>query len=114
MTRSGFVAPLAAAVLLVACGGPAIPPAQNYATVYGRVYDAATGAGVAGAIVTVDVVGTVTSGPDGSFSAADVPIGPTDVTVVPPNGYVLAAAVPTFSVVAGDRFQLDIPLTHAP
>lgn len=114
MTRSGFLAPLAAAVLLVACGGPSIPPAQNYATVYGRVYDAATDAGVAGAIVTVDVINAVTSGPDGSFTATNVPIGPTDVTVVPPSGYTLAAAVATFSVVAGDRFQLNIPLTHTP
>jgi len=109
----GLVVPLAAAVLLVACGGPPIPPAQNYATVYGRVYDAVTNAGVAGALVTVDVVGNATTGSDGSFSVNNVPIGPTDVTVQPPNGYA-RPAVPTFSVIAGDRFQLNIPLTPAP
>lgn len=113
MTRFGVIAPLVAAFLLTACGNPAIPPPQNYATVYGRVYDTVTNTGIGGALISIDVVNTVTSGPDGSFSASNVPIGPTDVTVQPPNGYA-RPSVPTFSVIAGDGFQLNIPLTPAP
>ena len=72
-----------------------------------------TNAGVAGALVSVDVVNVATTGADGSYSVPNVPIGPTDVTVQPPNGYA-RPSVQTFSVVAGDRFALNIPLTPAP
>jgi predicted small lipoprotein YifL len=113
MTRLSLVTALAALVPLAACGGPAVPPAQNYAIVFGRVFDASTNAGVAGAIVTVDVVNAITTGPDGSYSVSNVPIGQTDVVVAPPAGYGAAQPAP-FSVTPGERFQLDIPLSRTP
>jgi len=111
MTRFRFVAPLAAGTLLVACGSN-VPPAQNYATVYGRVYDVSTNAGVAGVLVTVDVVNGASTGADGSYTVSNVPVGQTDVNVQVPAGYTVAnaAALEGFSVAAGERFQLDIPL----
>jgi hypothetical protein len=114
MTRLGFLAPVAVAALLAGCG-PAVPPAQTYATVFGRVYDAATNAGIPGVVVTVDVVNGTTTASDGSYSVSNVPVGQTDVTVQVPAGYTLgnAAALEGFSVSAGERFQLDIPLTPA-
>jgi hypothetical protein len=113
MTRFVYVASLAAAVLLAACGGPAVPNAQTYATIFGRVYDTTTNAPVSGVIVTVDVVNGSASGADGSYTVNNVPVGQTDVTVAVPQGYTLAnaAALEGFSVTAGERFQLDIPLT---
>jgi hypothetical protein len=96
------------------CGPTQIPPAQNYATVAGRVYDASTNAPVAGAVVHVDFVNTVTTGPDGSYVANNVPLGQTDVCVDAPSGYAPPPCPVTasFSLGAGQRFQLDIPLTH--
>jgi hypothetical protein len=115
MTRPAFAASLVGAVLLAACG-PAVPNAQTYATVYGRVYDTATNAPVPGVVITVDVVDGATSGADGSYTIDNVPVGQTDVAVQVPAGYTLAnaAALEGFSVTAGERFQLDIPLTPTP
>ena len=89
------------------------PHAQNYATIFGRVYDATTNAPVSGVVVTVDVVNGSASGADGSYTVSNVPVGQTDVSVQVPAGYSLAnaAALEGFSVTAGERFQLDIPLT---
>jgi hypothetical protein len=112
MMRLGIVGPLAAALLLAACS-PGLPPAQNYATVFGRIYDAATNAPIAGAQVTVDVVAVAVTGSDGSYSVNNVPIGQTDVTVRPPAGYA-PPPIEAFSVSAGERFRLDIPLNRAP
>ena len=111
MTRFRFVGPVVAAVLLAACGSP-VPPAQNYATVYGRVYDASTNAPLAGVVVTVDVVNGTTTAADGSYTLTNVPVGQTDVNVQVPAGYALgnAASLEGFSVTAGERVQLDIPL----
>jgi hypothetical protein len=112
MTRFALVAAAVGAGLLAACGGPAIPEAQTYATVFGRVYDATTNAPLGGVVVTVDVVNGTTSGADGSYTVSNVPVGQTDVSVQVPSGYRLAnaAALEGFSVTAGERFQLDIPL----
>lgn len=113
MTRFALVAAAVGAGLLAACGGPSVPNAQTYATVFGRIYDAATNAPLGGVVVTVDVVNGTTSGADGSYTVNNVPVGQTDVSVQVPSGYSLAnaAALEGFSVTAGERFQLDIPLT---
>jgi hypothetical protein len=113
MTRFGF-AIVAAAVVLSSCGDNGVPAAQNYAVVFGRVYDASTNQPVAGVEVAVDVVDTVTTAADGTYSVANVPLGQTDVAVSVPAGYAVASpASLNFSVVAGDRYRLDIPLNHS-
>jgi hypothetical protein len=115
MTRSVLVAAAAAGAVLAACGGPAIPNPQTYATIFGRVYDASTNAGLGGVVVTADVVNGTTTAADGSYTLVNVPVGQTDVNVQVPQGYTLvdAATLEGFSVTAGERFQLDIPLNPA-
>jgi hypothetical protein len=112
MKRFRFVAALSASPLVVACGTIGVPQAQAYATVFGRVYDAASNVPVGGVKITVDSVIFVTSGVDGSYSAANVPLGPTDVNLTPPPGYaIVSAGTLNFSVSSGERYRLDIALT---
>jgi hypothetical protein len=112
MRRARFA--LLAVVALAACGGPAIPPAQNYATITGRVYDTATNAPVPGAVVTGSVILTSTSGSDGTYTITNFPIGPNEVQVTPPAGY--AAVVPqyTISPQKGETLHVDIALKKTP
>jgi hypothetical protein len=111
MARPHLVAVLAAGSILAGCGNP-IPPPQNYASVYGRVYDAVTNQPVAGAEVQVDAILLATSGSDGSYSVVNVPLGQVDVAVPnPPQGY--APGYEDSSVTAGERVRVDIPLTHS-
>ena len=100
------------AALLAACGG-GIPPAQNYATVEGRAYDAATNQPVAGLTVTVDVIRTVTTGADGTYKITSIPLGQCTITAAPPSGYALASTPDCGSVTAGQVVTIDIPLRHA-
>jgi uncharacterized membrane protein len=101
---------LAATAILIAgiagCG-PGVPQQQNYATIYGVVYDGTTGQPLPGAVVTVDSVLSATSGADGSFSIADVPIGPFTV-VESANGFQQHSDQGT--VAAGDHFLLNVSL----
>ena len=99
----------AGAVLIAAIAGcgPGVPQQQNYATIYGVVYDGTTGQPLPGATVTVDSVLTATSGADGSFSVADVPIGPFTV-VESANGFQQHQDQGT--VAAGDHFLLNVSL----
>ncbi len=104
------LAGLLAIVVLGGCND--LPPAGNYAIVYGRVYDASTNLPLGGVSVTVDAVDVATTATDGTFSVANIPVGPTDVIVSVPDGYHLAdASVLTFSVRPGDRYLLNLPLT---
>lgn len=105
--RTAFVVAL---VLLVGCGGPQIPPQQNYATIVGRVYDASSNQPVAGAGVVVDVILNATSGADGTYRIANVPIGSYQMTVTPPQGYT-GPSTQQGSVAAGETVTIDIPLT---
>jgi uncharacterized protein YfaP (DUF2135 family) len=109
MKRARF-ALLAVIVGLAACGGPAIPPAQPYATITGRVYDAATNKPVAGATVTGSTILTTTSADDGTYKIENFPIGPNEVQVTPPAGY--AAVQPQYSISPqkGETLTLDIAL----
>ena len=106
------------AVIAASCGfalaacGPALPPAGNYATVSGRVTDATSGAGVAGAIVTVNVVLAATSDASGNFRIANVPTGDWDYAVQPPNGYLNPASVVPAPLAPGESRTLAIVLTH--
>jgi uncharacterized protein YfaP (DUF2135 family) len=112
MRRARFV--LLAVIGLAACGGPAIPPAQPYATITGRVYDAATNEAVPGAVVTGSVILTATSGSDGTYTITNFPIGPNEVQVTPPGGY--TAVVPQYSISPqkGETLHLDIALKKNP
>jgi hypothetical protein len=99
--------------VLTACGGPAIPPAQNYGTIAGRVYDRATNAPVAGALVTVDTILTATSGSDGSYRIGTIPLG-TYQMGVQASGYAapsLSSPPYSGSIGAGQTITVDIPLT---
>jgi hypothetical protein len=111
MHRSRFVAGLATLVCAAGCDG--IPAAQNYATVFGRVYDAATNAGLAGVQVTADTALTAVTAADGTFVIAPVPSGQTDVLITPPDGYKAGPQPEPFSVNNGDHVRLDVPLDRS-
>jgi hypothetical protein len=98
--------------LLAACGGPQIPPAQNYGTIVGRVYDSATNQPIAGAIVTVDTILSASSGTDGTYRVAAIPLGTYTLRPQPPQGYTapLQAAYDG-SISQGQTITVDIPLT---
>ena len=109
MTRARF-ALLAVVAGLAGCGGPAIPPAQNYATITGRVYDAATNAPVPGAVVTGSVILTSTSAGDGTYKIANFPIGPNELQITPPAGYTAVQSQYSISPQQGETLKLDIAL----
>jgi hypothetical protein len=94
------------ALTLAACG-PGVPPQQNYATIYGTVYDGTTGQPLAGATVTVDSVLTATTAADGTFTIPDVPLGPY-TAVESANGFQQHEDQGT--VAAGDRLLLNVTL----
>ena len=81
MTSLRLVAFLVIASVLTACGAGGVPPAANYGTLKGTVTDRATGAAIAGAIVTVNSVQSVTTGTDGAYSLYPIPVGAFDWAV---------------------------------
>jgi hypothetical protein len=97
--------------LLAACGGPQIPPAQNYGTIVGRVYDSVTNQPVPGAIVTVDTILSASSGSDGSYRIANIPLGTYTLRPSPPQGYT-APLQPAYdgSISSGQTITVDVPL----
>jgi hypothetical protein len=100
---------------LAACGNPALPPTgQNYGTVTGLVFDAATNQGVSGVTVSAFVVNTTVTGPDGRYTLTNVPLGVGEVQVVAPNGYTSQSGG-TFPIdlQPGENYTLNIPLTKA-
>lgn len=114
MVRLRFASLALVAALLCACGGPAVPPAQNYGTITGRVYDAATNQSIGGAVVSVDTILTATTGSDGTYRIGTVPLGTYQVDVQPPPGYAAPdMRTPPYSgsIAAGQTITADIPLT---
>jgi hypothetical protein len=99
-------AALAVVVALAACT-PAIPPQQNYATISGVITDGTSGQPLAGATVTIDSVLSATTGSDGTFSIANIPVGPF-TAVESANGFQLHQD--QGNVAAGDRFTLNATL----
>jgi hypothetical protein len=79
-------ATIAALFILSACNDSALPPGATYAPVSGVVIDRATNQPVANATVTIDVVLTRTTGPDGKFTFPSVPVGDFGYTVAA-SGY---------------------------
>jgi hypothetical protein len=113
MTRTRF-ALVAALVGLAGCGGPAIPPAQNYATITGLVYDADTKAPVPDATVVGSVILSSTSGQDGKYTITNFPIGPNELQVTAPAGYTAVQSQYTISPQKGETLKIDIPLKKTP
>jgi len=113
VTRVRFALLALPLLLLAACGGPAVPPAQNYPTIHGRAYDVATNLPVAGVLVSVDTILTASTGSDGTYRVPNVPVGTYSFSVTPPLGY-SAPPQPTYSgsVAAGENVTIDVPLTH--
>jgi hypothetical protein len=110
MRRSRFLTGAFALVAVAGCDG--VPAPQNYATVFGRVYDAATNQGLAGVSISADTALVAVTAADGSYSISPVPSGQTDVVVSVPDGYAIAAQPLAFSVVNGDHVRVDVPLNH--
>ncbi|HZO92408.1 MAG TPA: carboxypeptidase-like regulatory domain-containing protein [Candidatus Baltobacteraceae bacterium] len=114
MTRARLAALALSLAALAGCNGNGVPPAQNYATITGRAYDAASNQPVAGVTVTVDTILSATTGSDGTYRIVNVPIGSYHVGVTPPAGYTAAAnALDDGSVTAGQTIEVDVPLNKS-
>ena len=79
------IAFLAIAAILGGCNNGELPPGASYASLSGTVIDAATNQPIAGAIVTIDTVLTVTSDSAGHFTVAKIPTGDFDYSVQAPG-----------------------------
>ena len=103
----------ASAALLVTagCGAPAVPPAQQYATVSGTVVDASNNAPISGATVTVNVVLTATTASNGSFAISNVPNGPFDCVASAPH-YADNSSWCSSPLSPGERRTVTISLTR--
>jgi hypothetical protein len=108
-----FVLPLA---LLAGCGGPSVPPAANYGSISGRVYDSATNQPISGVLVSVDTILTATTAGDGTYRIGTIPSGQYTMAIQTPTGY----AAPNFnappysgSIDSGQTITVDIPLNKS-
>ena len=99
-------------LLTAACGAPAVPPAQQYATVSGTVVDASSNAPIAGATVTINVVLTTTTAPNGSFSISNVPNGPFDCVASAPH-YADNSSWCSAPLSPGEKRTVTIALTRS-
>lgn len=111
MTCVRVLAPVLLFAGLTACGdGPA--PTANYGTIQGRIFDAASNAGVPGVVVTVDTLDTAMTDAQGHYQIPNIPLGEYDLTVGPLTGYTVGA-IPDAngSIVAGQTIEIDVPLT---
>jgi carboxypeptidase family protein len=112
VTRLRFAVLALPLALLAACGGPQVPPAQNYPTIIGRVFDSATNQPVAGVVVTVDTILNGTSGSDGTYRVVNIPLGTYTLRPQAPPGYT-APVQPAYdgSITSGQTITVDVPLT---
>jgi hypothetical protein len=107
--RLRFVA-LLAAVWLTGCEA-GVPPAGNYATVYGRVTDAASGAAIPNAIVSLDGgVLSATTDSGGNYRITTVPTGPWSYNASAP-GYASVGATNPPDLQPGEQRNFPIALT---
>ena|SRR5271154_5265472 len=114
MRRARFFV-LAILLGLGGCSSPDLAPTgQNYGTVTGLVFDAATNQGIAGVTVSAFVVNTTVTGSDGRYTLINIPLGVGEVQVVAPSGY-SAQGGGTFPIdlQPGENYTLNIPLTKS-
>jgi hypothetical protein len=116
VTRRLFASLVLPLALLAGCGGPAVPPAANYGSISGRVYDAATNQPLSGVLVSVDTILTATTASDGTYRIGTIPSGQYTMAVQTPAGY----AAPNFngppyagSIDSGQTISVDIPLSKS-
>jgi hypothetical protein len=110
VARPGFVLALAAASL-AGCG-PAVPPAGDYATVFGVVTDSRSGAPIPGASITVDVVYTATTDANGSFRISSVPTGPWAYVITATKYSQAAGGDNPPDLAPGEQRGLSVALVH--
>jgi hypothetical protein len=112
VTRLRFALLALPLALLAGCGAPAVPPALNYGTIVGRVFDSATNQPVAGVTVTVDTILSGTSGNDGTYRVANIPLGTYTLRPQVPAAY-SAPVQPGYdgSIASGQTITVDVPLT---
>jgi hypothetical protein len=110
IARFGFLVALSA--LLAGCGPDNSPPALQYASLSGRVYDTATGQPIAGAVVSVNTnfQQSAPTGSNGVYSIANLPPGAVTVYATAPN-YHDSSPIDD-SLVSNAKNSLDIGLTH--
>jgi hypothetical protein len=96
---------------LAACG-PAIPPAGDYATVYGVVSDSRSGTPIAGASITVDVVFSATTDSSGAFRIPNLPSGPWAYVVTAPNYQQSTGGDNPPDLAPGEQRGLSVSLIH--
>jgi hypothetical protein len=102
-----------AAVLVFVCAGcaaPATPPALQYATVSGKVFDSATNAGIPMAMITINGIQSATSDASGAFKISNVPNGPVDWFATAGSAYSQQSG--SLSLTPGQPYTLNISLTH--
>ena len=116
MTRLRFALFLLPLALLAGCGDNDVPPAQNYGSISGRVYDAATNQPLAGVQVSVDTILNATTASDGTYRIGTIPSGEYTMAIQAPNGY----ASPNFnappysgSISPGQTITVDVPLNKS-
>ena len=104
----------ASAVLLmvVACQGPAVPPAEQYATISGTVVDASTNAPISGATVTINVVLSATTASNGTFAITNIPNGPLEC-IASATSYASNSSWCSAPLSPGQKMTVTIPLTHS-
>jgi len=113
VTRLRFAFLALPLVLLAACGAPQVPPAQNYGTIVGRVFDTATNQPVPGVVVTVDTILNGVSGADGTYRINNIPLGTYTLRPQQPQGYAVPVVQPGYdgSITTGQTITVDVPLT---
>ncbi len=116
MTRLRFALIALPVALLVACGGPQVPPAANYGSISGRVYDSTTNQPISGVLVSVDTILTATTASDGTYRIGTIPSGQYTMSVQAPSGYAqpnLNAPPYNGSIESSQTITIDIPLTKS-
>lgn len=109
VVRSSFL--LALALLILSGCGDGVPPAGNYATVYGTVTDAATGAPVPGASVSINGVQYARADAQGNYKITTVPNGPWSWSAAA-DGFVTGGSDSPPPLAPGEQRNFPVTLKH--